>query len=202
MHHCKTLLMLLAILTLSACVASTKLVDHWQAETFKRGDLDNVLIVMVTYNETHRFLFENEMEKAMQRVGIKGTISRNALGDTFPQREDVVAYVAKNNISYVMATKLETIQDEKTYIPPQVRTYYTGPYYPSYGSYYGGYNNTITLTKNERVDTRSTVILVTTIFDAKSEEPVWVGRSESFRPDSALYLAQDIARATWKNIAR
>jgi hypothetical protein len=45
------------------------------------------------------------------------------------------------------------------------------------------------------------LILVTTIFDAKSGDPVWVGRSATFEPGSIGVLAGEIARITWTNIA-
>ncbi|MCZ6642932.1 MAG: hypothetical protein O7F71_15250 [Gammaproteobacteria bacterium] len=199
----KFLLTLLVVLLLSGCT-TTKLVDHWQAENFGRSDLNNVLVVAVTTSMENRFLFEKVIEQRMLNGGLNSVTSIRALGDELPTKEQVEAYVAENEIDYIMATKLENVEVENDYVPPMVRTYYTGPYYPSYGHYYGGYGyrNTITLTREAYVDTKSTVILVTTIFDAKSGEPVWVGRSETFEPGSVANLASEIARSTWNNIDR
>ena len=89
---------------------------------------------------------------------------------------------------------------EREQIPTQIRTYYTGPYFPSYGHYYGG--NTITLVRPGYVDRTTTLVVVTTIFDAHTKEPVWVGHSKSVEPGSASYLADDIARCAWNSMTR
>jgi hypothetical protein len=197
----KSLRLLPALLLLTAC-STTKLVDHWQAETFGRGDLNNVLIVAVTNNMANRFLFESEIERRILDGGLNGITSARALGDEFPTKEAVEAYVEANGIDYVLATRMADVKVEKDYVPESVRTYYTGPYYPSYGHYYHGYGNTVTMVRDAYVDTRSTVVLVTTIFDTTTNQPVWVGRSESFEPGSVNFLAADIARSAWNNMAR
>ena len=199
----KILRTLPVVLLLSGCT-TTKLVDHWQAENFGRSDLNNVLIVAVTISMENRFLFEKVIEQLMLDAGMNGITSIRALGDELPTKEQVEAFVAANKIDYVMATKLENVEVDNEYVPPMVRTYYTGPYYPSYGHYYGGYGygDTVTLTREAYVDTKTTVLLVTTIFDVKSGEPVWVGRSETFEPGSVANLAVEIARSTWNNIDR
>ena len=191
---------LLAVFALSACT-TTKQMDHWQDESFSRNDIDNVLVVAVTSNQTHRFLFEKELERRILKSGHQGITSLEAIGDKYPEKESIEAYVKKNNIEYVVATKLANIEEEKDYVPESVRTYYTGPYYAGYGSYYGA-GNTITMVREGYVDTRTTMILVTTIFDAKTEQPVWVGRSSTFEPGSVANLAADIARTTWANVSR
>lgn len=187
---------------LSGC-STTKLVDHWQADSFHRGDLDSVLVVAATNNPTNRILFETEIQRALQSKGVEAITSFNAIGDATPKKEAVEAYVKSGKVNYVVATRLSNMEIEKDHIPPQVRTYYTGPYYPSLGHYYGAYGgDTVTLTRDAYVDTRRTAVLVTTIFDTRSGEPVWVGRSESFEPSSVISLAREVARASAHAIAR
>ena len=195
----KALFVVATMLALSACT-TTKQMDHWQAEGFSRSQIDNVLVVAVTSNQTHRFIFEKEIERRILKSGHQGVTSLAALGDSYPTKEDVEAYVEKHNIDYVMATKLSNIEEEKDYVPESVRTYYTGPYYAGYGSYYGS-GNTVTMVREGYTDVRTTMILVTTIFDTKTGEPVWIGRSSTFEPGSVANLAADIARTTWANVS-
>ena len=198
----KTMLLSSLVVLLVGC-STTKLQDHWQDDSFSRNDLNNILIVGVTDNYTHRFIFESEFERAMSNIGVSGITSLDALGREFPTREGVEAYIKKHDIDYVLATRVEAVNVENDYVPPSIRTYYTGPYYSSFGAYYDGYGgNTVTLTRDAYVDTRTITILVTTIFDSKTSNPVWIGRSETFDPGSISYLATDIARATWRNISR
>lgn len=193
-------IVLAATFLLGGC-STTKQLDHWQAESFSRDQLDNILIIAVISNNTQRFLFESELELRAKKSGLSSTTSLSALGDSLPKKEEVEAYIKDHNIDYVVATKISNTETEKDYVPERVRTYYIGPYYPSYGHYYDDHN-TITTVRDPYVDIRTTYILVTTIFDAKTSEPVWVGRSSTFEPGSVQYLADDIARSTWKNISR
>ena len=137
----------------------------------------------------------------MIKGGLQGTTSLAALGDKFPTQEAVEAYIKDHDIDYVLATKLANIEESKEHVPESVRTYYTGPYYGSYGSYYGGMNG-VTIVRDAYVNTRTSVIMVTTIFDAKTSKPVWVGRSSTFEPGSIANLAGDIARTTKSNNSR
>ena len=82
--------LLAAVVVLSACT-TTKQMDHWQAEGFSRSDIDNVLIIGVTSNQTHRFLFEKELERRMLRSGLQEVTSLAVLGDRFPTKEAVEA---------------------------------------------------------------------------------------------------------------
>ncbi len=189
-------------LLLSGCVTATKLVDHWQDENFSRNELNNVLIVAVTNNSTYRFLFETEIERRILKSGLNGITSLRALGDKFPKKEAVLAYVEKNDIDYVMVTSVADVETVTERVPESVRTYYTGPYYSSIGYYYGGMSDSITMVRESYTDTRTTIVLVTTIFDIKTQEPVWVGHSRTFEPGSVAKLAGDIARATWTHISR
>ena len=191
----------LAALVLTSACTTTKQLDHWQSDSLSRNQLDNLLIIAVTNNRTYRFLFESEMDLLARQAGMTSTTSQKALGDSIPTAEDVKAYVAANDIDYVIATRLGNTQVDKDYVPERVRNYYMGPYYPSYGHYYDEHN-VVTTVRDAYVDVKTTYILVTTIFDAKTGEPVWVGRSSTFEPGSVQYLADDITRSMWRNITR
>jgi len=175
-------------------------VAHWQAEAFSSSDLDHVLVIAVTGNETSRFLFESEVARVLSRDGVTVTKSLTTMGQEYPTKEDVEAYIADRDIDYVMASKLGNFDVEKTRIPPQVRTFYTGPYSPTYGSFYDA-GNTLTLSREEFTDTRTTYMLVTSIFDAATSEPVWIGRPETFEPSSVAELAAQIANSAMRKIS-
>ncbi|MFT4631400.1 MAG: hypothetical protein ACJAWK_001512 [Candidatus Azotimanducaceae bacterium] len=196
----KTLFTCLFLSLLSGC-GSTKLVEHWQDESFSRDQFNNVLIVAATINNTNRFLFEKSIKSSMDEEGLNGLVSMEVIGDAFPTKEMVQKYISNHPVDYIMATKMSNMKVEKDYVPPSIRTYYTGPYYPSYGHYYND-NSTVTLTRDAYVDTKTTAVLVTTIFDAKTQKPVWIGRTEAFEAHSANKLATTMARSFWKNVNR
>jgi hypothetical protein len=180
------------LLALTGC-GYTNLTDSWQSPGFKRKQLDNVLIVAVTPNKTNRILFENGFKDALGKDGINTTASYTVIGSNTPTKESVTAYIAKNNIQYVIVARYGGKETTTTHVPESVRTYYTGPYYPSYSSHWDRYGSTSTMTREAYVDTRSNVILTTSIYDAKTEQLVWVGRSKSFEVGSVSDAASELA---------
>jgi hypothetical protein len=193
-------LLALCLVVLSAC-SSTKLTDSWQAPTLHRADMDNVLVVAITTNMTNRILFERGFVEALKQRGINATASIDAIGTSAPTRESVTAYLKTSDMHYVVATRYAGAEVQKYVVPEQVRTYYTGPYYPTYGAYWDSYN-TITMTRDAYVDTTTTVVLNTSIFEVKTEALVWVGRSKTFEVGSIAYEANDLAHAMVDRITK
>jgi hypothetical protein len=186
---------------LSACVNNISLTDSWQAPSLKRADLDNVLVVAMTPNITNRLLFERGFMAELQGRGIRATASYEVLGDAMPTRETVTAYVKANGISHVIITQYGGMTVTQEVVPESVRTYYTGPYYPSYGSYWDYHGSAITMTRDSYVEETRTVMLTTSIFEVQSEDLVWIGRSKAFEVDSIAYGANDLARMVIRKVA-
>jgi len=188
-------------LLLTSC-ATTKLNDSWQSDDFSRGQLDKVLVVAVTSNKSTRLLYETAFVDELKRHNIEATASINKIGAEFPKREAVEALLAKEEYKYVLVTKLGSIDVEKDYVPPKAITYYTGPYYRSYGDYWYDNGNTVTLTQEGYTDTRRDINLVTSIYALPSEELVWVGRSNTFDATSATTVGEELAAKMTSNITR
>jgi hypothetical protein len=182
---------------LSGC-STTKLTDSWQAPTLHRSSMDNVLVVAVSANAPNRILFERGFVKALQKKGIRATASYDVLGDAIPIRDTVVPYVAKNNIPYVIAVRYGGSEVTHEVVPASVRTYYSGPYYPSYYGYWE--QSSVTMTQEAYVDQMTSVLLTTSIYDVKSGELVWAGRSKSFDVASIAYEADSVAQLVVDNI--
>lgn len=197
----RLLILLMSSMLLSAC-GTTQLTEHWQDDNFSRNDFNNALIIAVTSNTENRFLFEVALESALKKAGLNGDTSIKTLGRDLPTKEQVEEYLKTNNYDFVVATKLAAIDVEKDYVPPKVRTYYTGPYYPTFGHYYGGYSSSVTLVESGYVDTQTTTILVTTIFDAKTGAPVWVGRTKTLEAKQITSVAAEIAKSVWSAIEK
>ena len=182
----------LMLMTLSGCITTTTLTDSWQAPAFQRKSMDNVLVVAVTANSTNRILFEEGFVAALRGKGVHATASHTAIGNSMPNRDNVTAYVESNDIAYVVVSDYSGVEVTKWVVPEQVRTYYTGPYYPNYYGYWDSYN-TVTLTRESYVEERRTVMLSTSIFEADTGTLVWVGRSKSFQVDSIADDARSLA---------
>jgi len=179
----------IACLLLITSCSSTKITDSWQAPTLHRSDMKNVLVVGVTGNPTNRVLFERGFVDTLSASGIRASASYQVIGDAFPTREAVTAYVKKNDVDFVIATRLGGTEVTKERVPEQVRTYYVGPWYPTYADYW----NTVTFTRDSYVDTKTTVVLTTSIYDTRTEQLAWVGRSKTFEVGTVVREASELA---------
>ncbi len=181
------------LIVLSGCSA-TSLTDSWQAPSLHRQAMNDVLVVGIlsNMNTTNRILFERGFVDALKAKGINATASYEVLGQGALTREAVTAFVKKNNIKYVLATRFGGAEVVKELVPESVYTYYT------YAGYWSGYGTT--MTRESYVDTKTTFVLTTSIFDAQTEEVVWVGRSKTFEVSSISFEASELARQVVKSI--
>ncbi len=183
--------------TLASCSA-TKMTDVWQVDQFALADLNQVLVVAVTSNTTNRVLFETGFVEALKPKGITATASYTVIGGDMPEKETLEKYLANNTqYDHLIVTALSSLDVETDYVPESVRTYYTGPYYASWGGYWGGYydaGSTVTMTREAYVDTQTNVILSTSIYETKTKELAWTGRTKTFSVESVSELADSLAK--------
>lgn len=187
------------VLIMTSC-GGTRMTDHWQAEGFSKRDLDKVLVVAVTTNTMNRVLFEDSLAQTLREDGIEAHTSYQVIGKENLTRDAVVAYVKNHDIKFVLATKLDNVKVNTDYVPASSVTYYTGPYYPTYHYYWE--NNSYTVTNEAYTDVQTIVMLVTTIYDAKTEAPVWMGHSATYEMNAIAGIGNEIARATLRNMSR
>ena len=188
------------LVLLCGCGAIT-VTDAWQSSGFKRKAMDKVLVVAVTANKTNRILFEKGFSSELADKGIQATASYDVIGGATPTREAVAAWLTRNSdVSYVIVTRYGGMETQKEYVPESVRTYYTGPYYSHYGNYWNHYGSTQTMTREAYVDTKSTVMLTTAIYDVRTEELVWTGRSKAFEVGAVSRAAKELAQRMVRRI--
>ncbi|RLT96841.1 hypothetical protein [Ketobacter sp.] len=183
---------------LAAC-STTQMTDTWQEPEFHRSDMKNVLVVAVASNTTNRFLFETGFINALVQHGINATASFTVLGDEMPTKEGVQAHLDKTQYDHIIVTALGGVDIETDYVPERVRSYYTGPYYPHWGGYWGG-GNTVTMTREAYTDTQTNVLLTTSIYTLPTGTLSWVGRSKTFEVGSVSDVADSLAKQMIRNI--
>ena len=188
---CTKWIVILSALFLSAC-STTRLTDTWQEPEFSGSTMKDVLVVFVDSNTSNRTLFESQFVAELKKRKINAVPSYQALSTELPNKDQVEAYLKTHQADHVIVTALTDVDVETDYVPESVRSYYTGPYYPSYGAYWNG-NNTVTMTREAYTDNQYNVILSTTIYDTKTKKPVWIGRSKTYEVGSVSYVADELA---------
>ena len=203
-----TTFLLCVVLGLSAC-SSTKMRDVWQDEKFSRGDVKDMLVVGFTSNVTNRMVFEREFVYQLEKRGVQAKASYKALGKHMAVKEELVAYLKEHDFSYVMVTYAGSQEVDKTYIKPTVTNYVTNGYpYAGYGAYgygyssFGGYwgGNVTTIQTPGYFDETTKTILITSIYEAKTGDIVWTGRSSTFEAQSVSRVTDEVAKVVWDHI--
>lgn len=176
----------LAVLPL-ACAASTRISDSWRDPSVTTVDLNKILVVAVTANESVRRAAEDAMVRAIKRgnaVSSYTLLSGDQLGD----EEAFRAAIQQNAFDGAVTMRLVGREQQTTWVPGS----YPAPYYSFYG-YYGwsypavydpGYLQTDDIVKIE-----------TNVYSIKDDKLIWTGLSESFNPDNVSSLVADIAEA-------
>ena len=190
---------LLSLLSFLAACSTTKMTDTWQEPEFHQSEMKDVLVVAVASNTTNRFLFETGFINALHQKGINATASFTVLGDEMPTKESVQAHLDKSQYDHIIVTALGGVDIETDYVPERVRSYYTGPYYPYWGGYWGA-GNTVTMTREAYTDTQTNVLLTTSIYTLPKGTLSWVGRSKTFEVGSVSDMADSLAKQMIRRI--
>jgi hypothetical protein len=175
------------LITVSSC-GVTSLTSTWQEPSFHRNQMDNVLVVAMTEDITNRILFERGFVKELSAKGIRATASFDVIGTDMPTKESVTAYVAKNNVNYVIMTRYDGTETTESYVPGSVIFYYSG--------FWGGAGDSgEVVSRAAFVDSTGDAVMTTEIYAVPSGKPLWVGRSKSFDLDSVSSDASDLAKS-------
>ena len=82
------LLILFAAIDFSGCTSS-KLVDVWKEQSFKRGSMDNFLVIAINNNKTKRRIWEKSFVDELTSKGIKAVGSYHYYPDEAPAEKDI-----------------------------------------------------------------------------------------------------------------
>ncbi len=171
------ILPIICFVFLNACASTTEFNSVWKDETYQGGYLKKVLIIGVAKKSEVRRYFEEIFAQQLRTRGVDAVPSNIVLPESgMLKKETIIAKVNELKIDSVLVTKLVSVKD--------IGTYETSPTYVSGGGYYGYYSQsyqTVSLGRN--------VVLITRIFDAKSEKLIWSALSETVlegSPESVL----------------
>lgn len=208
MNIIKLLVVVLGICSLAAC-GSTKMRDVWQDPSFSKSDLKDILVVGMSANITNRMVFEREFVYQLEKKGISSVASYKVIGQHTPVKEELVEYLKKSKVSYVLVSYVSAQEVDKTYIEPTVTNYATGGYpyggygygygYSNFGGYWGG-GDIVTIQTPGYFDETTETILTTSIYDAASGEIKWTGRSATFEAQSVSLVTDEVAEVIWNHI--
>jgi hypothetical protein len=173
------------------CASSTKMLSSSTMPDFRPGTVKKVFVVGVAQNDSLRRLYEDSFVTSLQRDKYDGEVSYRRIPDPEPKKVDkdaISAALVKDGFSHVLVTRLVSVEDRETYVPPTTMSVGVG--YGGYGGYYGGwypymsmsygYVTTPGYTTVDRV-----VCLETNLYDLATQKLVWTGQTQHWVDKSA-----------------
>jgi hypothetical protein len=170
----------------------------WKDPAFS-GELNNFLVVALGNRATGERIYEDTFVAELEEQGIRATPGYQVFGDQKPSDEQILRdTVREGGYNAVIITSLVGVDERTSYTPGYV--HYVPRVYRSYwGNYYYFYDRIrdpgyFTTYKVVRLETSVWKIGVT-------EQLVWSGQSETFSPDSAESVSEQVVNLITDELA-
>lgn len=184
-------LSLTSTLLLNAC-SSTKLIEEWSDPEYKGPALEKILIIGVIKNDAKRQRFEKEFSDLLTTSDRSAIASYTLLPDLKKSgtKEKVLEIIKQTGADGVMIVTTHGLMNQQRTTPASL------DYIPNSGmgygmhSYYGASYSTI---YNPGFTVSDTLLRVDTkLFSAATEKAIWTGKTESFNPESASEVINEL----------
>ena len=223
MKKSSILLLFISVLFIG-CGPSTKLVRSWSNEEVGPKTYNKLAVVALTPNSSSRYLIERAVVDDLKSKDIKAIYTYeifpmagniDQLGELIKDKEllrkKVIQKVEDNNIDALMIISIFNIEKEQRFVPDNnyaVAGYYGNPYMMGGVGYYGrpymvggmgsyynyyAYSAGTCYSSGYYVDD-FTYFVECNLFDVKSEELLWTGRTKTVNmeslEDEVVYFAK------------
>jgi hypothetical protein len=184
----KAALLILAGLVLVAGCATTRLVDTWKDPAFTGPAFKKMLVVGVTNSDSNRRVFEDGFARALQAAGTAGAPSYPSIPQkgaiTNVQLDEAVKATGADS---VLVTRVLRVKRDVNVTPGYVSP---GFYGRGWGGYYGG----AWAAMPPDVNVYDVLTIESTLFNARTDKPVWSGTNEVTDPRSVQAATEEIAK--------
>lgn len=189
----------LALATLVAACATTQIVSQWTDPQYKGGPLRKVVVFVAAKDETVRRSSEDQAVRDLSGA-TKGVASYTLYPDQSQLNKGneaaIKSRLEKEGIDGALVVRLQTVDKDTVYVPPQ--SYGTlapaGPL--PYGSFYGytGFAYGYTYTSPGYTYQETKYLIEAMVYKLPQGAMIWTATSESVNPDSRAQLSQDVRR--------
>jgi hypothetical protein len=185
------------VILLGAC-ASTKLTNTWVDENYRGRPVSDIMVIGVTDEETVRRSYEKRFVKRLEAIGVEAVSSADAIripANKKLGKEVILEAVNKYKNDAVLITHLVGVEKKEVYTPPTYSAY-PGGLYGYYGHVYGVVHTPGYYTQHTYVR------LETTLYDVKTEKPLWSGQSQTWNPESDRQLMNEVINVVIQDMQR
>ncbi len=168
--------------------AKSKLITSWKNPNIAGGNFKRVLVIGMSADPGNRADFEDALSAALTRDGLEVIPGNSILlrPDASPINiEYVKTQIREFKIDAVVVSRLVSVQDTVTYIPPSYESFYGyyGAIYPVV--YSPGY-----LMEEKTVRIETNVYAIT----PPEGHIVWNGTSDTFNPKNVKKVIQEVVK--------
>ncbi len=174
---------------------STKLIVSWKNPQFSGGNFKKVLVIGMSANPARRADFEDALAASLARPGVEVIPGNSILlrPDASPLNMDYLRLQVRDfKIDAVVVSRLVSIKDSVTYIPPDVASPFG--YYHSFYGYYGAVAPLVYspgyLIEEKTVRIETNVYAVT----PPDGQLLWTGTSDTFNPKNAQKVISGVVK--------
>lgn len=179
------------IIGVSSCGGSTYMVDSWSApnETIQKGDLNKVMVAVLSNSETSRRRAEDEIASynSMFTPSYKVLGTQQMALDTAKSK----SVLKSQNYDAVLLMRLRDKNETQTWVPGNTYNYwgYHGMYY---GAYYdpGYVRNDVSYT------------IETNLFSIKDNKLLWSGITSSMNPTSLETTVDEVVKEVYQRMKK
>ena len=205
-RHDRFLFTAMAICCASLLVscAPTQMTSVWKDSQYTGGALKKLAVIVVTKNDLNRRMVEDEIARDLAGGRTQVVPSYTVLEKLGKDRLAVKNALLAHGFDGALVGRLAAIVKDETYRPPA--TYVTfggpylgpGPYFGTFGDYYGYAYSVAYDPGYTRVDTR--VVVETILYKLPEAKPIWTGTTESMNPQSREDLVEKVGRLIEKDL--
>jgi hypothetical protein len=156
---------------LTACSSYT-LTNVWREPEFKGPPIRKVLVLGVSASDVNRRIFEDGFAQALQTSGTTAMVSYPLLPDRGQIPDDKIrGAIAQSGAEAVLITRLLRVDREVSVTPATPTMMYGRGFYGWYGSAWS--------TMPQTVNTYNVLTIETTLWNPRTEKPLWTGTTQS-----------------------
>ena len=189
-------------LALSGCGGSSEITHSYVDPEIKKLDLEGVLVVAVTKQQSSRVKFEDAFTKALSRHGVRVQASHTLVPQQKASAEEIIAAAKGANLDTILVTRYIGESSEEVYHPGTVYYGVTPAYGRGYNRGFGGYYaHVYEVAYEQPVWTNNiTHSLISDLYAAQSKEHLWQAVSETLQAGSNEQVRDDAIKSLIGNL--
>jgi len=163
------IVLVLMLLAATSCMA-TRFSDVWKDESYRKGPVNNVLVIALLPSPETSKMVEDETAKQLRAHGINTVLGYAEFSGKLPSREVVLSRLGKLGVDSVLVTKLSG-KETKSYQD------YPDSYKAVLEQWEGPFSPTSPLIAAEPQDY---ALMQTNLYDAETQKIIWSALTETW----------------------